>query len=283
MKFDFAKNQHVDSLQGVPEDFRGLYAESADGGFDLRSEDDGVKSAISAITRMTGALHAARNEAKTAKSNATVDLSPLSDYGQDPQEMATNIASKIDELQTQLAASKGKKSADEVQQTIERMKNDLMGTHQTEIQKRDEQLESLRKHLFKTLVSDAATREIASAGGDPEMLMPFVAPSLAPFENDGEYSVRVVDDHGEIRYNGATGETMTIADRVAELKGNAKFGKLFESDAPSGGGMLPNAARRSPQTPAPADMSPTQKIAAGLAKGQAIRAGAGDRAGAGVL
>ncbi len=282
MKFDFAANKTVDSIEKVPADFRGLYSEGDDGSFSLRSDDAGVQSAVSAITRLNNALVSSRAEAKAAKDNSGVDLSALEDYGVTPEEIATTVAGKLEELQAQITSGKGKKSAEEVERQIEKIKKDLMKTHQTEVDAKEVVIGGLRGHLHKTLISDAATREIAAAGGDAEMLMPFVAPTLKPFESDGKYGVNVIDpEDGSTRYSGVTGEPMTIAERVAELKATDKFTKLFSSEAPSGGGTPPNG-RKSPQAPKGQELTPVQKISSGLSKGLASKAGATEKVGAGV-
>jgi len=287
MKFDFAAHKTVDSIDSVPQDFRGLYTEEGDGSYSLRSDDPGVQSAVAAITRMNGALNNARADLKKAGEADGVDLSPLSEFGDDPETIAGAVKSKLEELQTQLAASKGKKSADEVQATIERMKTDLMTEHEKQVKAKDQMLEGLRGQLHKHLVSDQATRAIVEAGGDPELLMPFVGPSLQPVEKDGKYSVAVVDENGETRFSGTTGEAMSIKERVAELRATEKFQKFFSSEAPNGGGANPNG-RRSPQVPKGKEMSPTDKIKSGLSRGLAGKAGLDrvtgqhDRAGAGV-
>lgn len=273
MQFDFSKNTVVDAIENVPVDFRGLYAEGDDGKFSLRSDDDGVKSAVAAIQRMNGALNASRKEVTELSKKSGVDLTALADYGDTPEAIASGIQAKIDELETKLESTKGKKSAEDVQRQIDKMKNDLMEAHKAEMTKVTQNAEALRTQLHQTLVSDVATREIVAAGGDPELLMPFVSPTLKPIEVDGKYEVRVVDDAGDVRYSGITGGAMDIKERVAELKGQEKFGRFFTSDAPSGGGAKPTP--RNPNPKKPSEMSPNEKISAGLRAGQAGGTGSG--------
>lgn len=50
------------------------------------------------------------------------------------------------------------------------------------------------------------------------------------------------------------------------MKANEKYGRLFESEAPAGGGMPPRGAAQPPRQQGKT-LSANEKIAAGLAKG----------------
>jgi hypothetical protein len=69
---------------------------------------------------------------------------------------------------------------------------------------------------------------------------------------------------------------MTISERVQEMKGIERFAKLFPSEAPKGGGAAPGSASRNSSQNRPGgvkteDMTPQQKIAAGLSRGLAVK------------
>jgi len=49
------------------------------------------------------------------------------------------------------------------------------------------------------------------------------------------------------------------------MKASPTFGRAFESEAPSGSGVKPGVTQGKPN-PQKRDLSPTEKIAAGLAK-----------------
>jgi polyhydroxyalkanoate synthesis regulator phasin len=279
VNFDFSQMQTVDSIEKVPEDFRGLYAESGDGKYALRSDDPGVKSAVSAITRLNTSLKAARTDAQRAAAARGEDLAPLSEFGSTPAEIAEAVNGKIQELEAKLEGATGKK-ADEINARIEKLKNDLMGTHKREIDAREERIKALHGQLHTVLVSDSLTKEAVAAGvDDPELFAPFVTPSLKAIEENGKLVVRVVDDGGDVRISGVTGEPMTIKERVAELKSVERYARFFSSEAPSGGGG--RTQRPNPQRPAPKDMTAAQKISEGLRKGGATRADGSARRSAG--
>ena len=127
MKFDFAKNQTVKTLDEVPSDFRGLYVEH-EGSFKLDTEDAKVKSAVAAITGLNSALVSSRAEVDSLKGKQ-VDLSSLADYGTSPEEIKTAIATKIEELQQQLAGNEDAKI------NLEKIKEDLAKGHAIELDK----------------------------------------------------------------------------------------------------------------------------------------------------
>jgi len=277
--FDFAQMTTVDSLEKVPEDFRGLYSDIGDGKYSLRSDDPGVSSAVSAVTRLNNALKAARTDASRAAASRGEDLAPLAAFGSSAAEIAEAVNARIEELETKLQGATGKKS-EEIEKRIEKLKNDLMGTHKREVDAREDRIKALHGQLHSVLVSDSLTRDSVAAGvDDPDLFAPFVTPSLRPVEENGKLVVRVVDEAGDVRISGVTGEPMTIKERVAELKGQDRFARFFASDAPSGGGG--RTQRPNPQRPAAKEMTSTQKISEGLVKGGATRAGGSDRRSAG--
>lgn len=259
MDFSFSDSKEVDSIEKVPADFRSLYEEK-DGKFVL-SQDDKVKSAVSAVTRLNDALKAARAEAK--KKSVTVDLSPLADYGTSPEEIAAGVKAKIDALETAAAGSK------EAKLNLDKVKEEMAKAHAKDSEVRDKKITALKGQLDKLLVQDYAKTSIAELGGDAatiEILMPHIAPKVRTVEEEGEYRVYVVDKAGDKRYSGVTGEPMSIKELVAEFKASEKFGKLFPSAAPSGGGTRPGAGSGKGMPAKQMDLSPNQKIAAGLNK-----------------
>ncbi len=68
---------------------------------------------------------------------------------------------------------------------------------------------------------------------------------------------------------------MTISELVSEMKGNPQFGRLFESEAPSGTSAVPpSPSGRRVATPKQ-ELSSVDKISAGLRQGQFVRPGQG--------
>lgn len=254
MDFEF---QEVETIDAVPEQFRGLYVE-ADGKFKLNDTYKGVAEAVTGLNR---SLKASRAEAKALK-GSKVDLSPLAEFGEDPASIAEAVKNKLSELEGQLA------QGDKAKLNLDKVKQDLAQAHAKDLEKVNKRAEALQSQLYGLLVENAATTAIAELKGIPELLMPFVKTQVNVVEEDGEFRVYVVDPQGDRRYSGVTGQPMSIKELVAEMKANEKFGRLFESEAPQGGGTPPGGARRPSQQPA-GERSSVDKIAAGLAKGQA--------------
>lgn len=260
MEFEF--NPTVDSIETVPQDFRGLYVET-DGKFTL-NDDPAIKSAVSAITGLNRSLKAARGEAKDLKGRQ-VDLSALSEYGSTPDEI-------IEGFQATLAdAVKGKKTAEDFQRQVAKVKEDLGQAHLAELTRERTRSEALTGQLHGILVTGEARSALAEAGAiDSDLALPFLSQQIKVSEEDGKFAVNVVDSTGDPRYSGTTGAPMSVAELVAEMKGQEKYGPLFKSEKASGGGTPANRGRQTMQKDT-ADMSPKDRIKAGLEARQAGR------------
>lgn len=253
MDFDFS--QPVDSIEKVPEQFRPLYSQAEDGQFKVAGDYQGV---VEAVTGLNRSLKAARAEAK-AKGDQKVDLSPLKDYGEDPATIAQNFNTKVEELQNQLA------KGDDAKMNLDKIKEDMAKAQANERQQYQQREQALQNQLYGLMVKNEATNAIASEKGIPDLLMPFIENQVKVVEEDGQFKVFVIDEQGDRRYSGITGAPMTIKELVSEMKANEKFGRLFESDLPEGGGHPPGPSRK----PAPKNepLTANQKIAAGLQQG----------------
>lgn len=248
MEFEFPDS--IESTDKIPAQFRPLYVEDSDGSYKLGENYSGVREAVNGLNK---SLKAARAEAKAAKGKQ-VDLSSLSEFGESVEDIRNNITAKLQELQEQ--AAKGKDF------DPEKIKADLAKGFTKEREQLTTRNEALQGQLYKLLVQNEATSAISEAKGVPDLLMPFVAKQTKTVEEDGQFKVYVTDESGDVRYSGVTGAPMSIKELVGEMKADAKYGRLFESDTPSGGGTPPGAPRR----PAPANkpMTANERIAAGL-------------------
>lgn len=264
MDFSFSENQTVEDINKVPQDFRGLYKQGDDGKYALNSDDEGVKSAVSAITRLNSAL---ANERKNRP--AKVDLSGLKDFGETPEDIVKNVQTKITELEEAAAGSK------EAKLNLDKVKEDLAKGFSKEKEQLTKRNEALTGQLHGLLVETAATSAIAELKGVPELLLPFVKNHVKVIEEEGQFKVFVVDGANERRYSGTTGEPMSIKELVAEMKASDKYARLFESDTASGGGTKPGSHAKGNQNiqkkSGDRELSSIEKIAQGLNKGQAGR------------
>ena len=256
MDFDFSKSTVVESLDTVPEDFRGLYKEK-DGKFVLESDHAGVTAAVKAVVGLNRALVAARAEAKAHKSKA-IDLTPLAEFGETPEAILTTFTTKLSE------AGKGK-GAEDVKHQVEKIKADLAAGHAKELEKVNLRATALQRQLHGLLVTSAATSALVEAKAiDPDLARPFIERQVKVSEENGEFTVNVVDEAGDPRYSGTTGKPMTIVELVAEMKGKEKYAPLFKSEAHSGGGASQSGQQQRRTTGTQQEKSSLDKITSGL-------------------
>jgi len=261
MTFQFGP---VKLLTEVPSQFQKLYNEEAgeDGQFQIKSEFTGVTEALIGLNK---ALAAARAD---AKSKTPVDLSPLKEWGETPEAIAESFNARLDE------ASKG--ATGQARLDIEKIKADLSRANAGEVEKREKRIAALQGQLFRVLVENKAREAAQAMKGEPELLMPFIKDRVAVQEENGEFNVYVVDENKNVRYSGATGAPLGITELVSEMKADARYGRLFASEAPAGGGAPAGAGAR-PAVPQPgsSQLTATDKIKKGLQQGNFQKAGTG--------
>jgi len=259
--FDFATNKSVESLDAVPTDFHDLYVQKEEGeGYQIDDSNPGVKAAVALVGRMGGALKRARADVKAAKSGK-VDLSPLADFGDSP-------AAILETFQSQLKdASKGKGGDDaEITRRIEKVKAEQSRVHKAEIEKREQREKFLYNEVLSGIKKGNRAIVAEAKALDPGLLLPLIADQTRVVEEDGKFFQQVVDKNGETRYSGTTGEPMKVKELVAEMKTIDRLKPLFESESRKGGGTPPGGGRRRVGGKDTEDMTPNQKIAAGLEK-----------------
>jgi hypothetical protein len=259
MDFDFVP---VDSLEKVPQQFRPLYATEAgtDGKFGIAETFKGTAEAFVGLGRALKAERAA------AKNRTTVDLSPLAEYGDSPEKIRESIATKIRTLEEELA--KGGKI------NVEKIKGELAAAHLAEKAQLTARATALQGRLYEKLVDDDVRAALArpESKGSPDLLLDPIRKKVKVAEEDGRFLVYVIDDGGDRRYSGVTGQPMTIAELVTEMRADPRYARAFDSDAASGGGMQPGSGKgtlRVVNQGAP--KSSVDKIAAGISKGKLRR------------
>ena len=261
MDFNFAEHTTVDTLEKVPQDFRGLYVPADGGKFKLDSDDPKVKSAVSAITGLARSLVASRAEAKAARGKA-VDLSALAEYGETPETILENVNTKIAEASK---AGKGKAGEDK-EAAVKAATDALAAKHAQDLKARDDANLALKGQLHHVLLTGEATQALAGANVvDVDLALPHVAAQVQAVEEGGKVQVQVVNQDRTLRYSGSTGLPMTIKELVAEMKGADKYKVLFKSEGTTGGGNPPTQRGGTPPMPK-GERDSVGKIADGLAK-----------------
>lgn len=204
----------VDSLDTIPEAQRSLY--KADGEkfrLDLDGYEDpaGLKSALD-------------KERKAAK-DAIGMAKAWKELGKTPEEIQELLAA-----QAQAERDKLVKGGE-----WDKLKGQMTEQHQAELAKREEANKGLRGQLERHLVDAAGVAAIAAAKGSAELLLPHVKSRVKVIEENGEFTVRVVDVTGNPRVNGK-GEFLSINDLVGEMRQNEVFAPAFMAPSASGGG-----------------------------------------------
>lgn len=264
--FDFKAHAEVEDISAVPEEFRPLYVESADtpGTFGLNHSEPTIAGAIKALIGMSGALGASREAERKAKAGQ-IDLSPLSEFGTD----VGSIREAVIAMQEELTNAKAGKIPGV---DVDKLKAELAKAHATQLATKDQENDSLKSQLHSVLVDAALTSAIAEAKGNGALLRPMLASKIRPFFDDkGRMTVAVVDEAGDRRFSGVTGEHMTIAELVAETKADKQFAAAFESAALPGSGLSPDSPTAPKRTSTQQATDSVSLISRGLSKGLAKR------------
>lgn len=270
--FTFEGNESVADVNTIPEKYRGLYAEGQnDAGETVFALADSAKGLVADYLGTTRSLASAKNDKTKASDESAKRRQSLKAFddlveglgvevGDDG--VATAIAAFITELQGKVKnGEEVNVNLDKIKADFEKRVGDMKTAHDTEIQERDG---ALSRHL----ISDAASRALAGAKGSIELLLPHVQNQCKVVrDDDGTYSVRVLDAQGDARMDSAGG-WMGVDGLVSEMKNQDTFNRAFESEVKSGTGPVPGSMK-SISPAQKAELSPTEKIRAGLQKGQA--------------
>ena len=221
----------IDSVEGLPDGVKEHYTERDDGKFVLSVDPvDGF-----ALEDVTG-LKTALGKERTSREKLERDVVKFKDL--DPDKAREALA-KLDEL-TQIDPAK---EADKIANTkFEAAKAQLLEKHNGEISSRDERIGHLSKTVESLLIDAAATQALAEAKGSVELLLPHVRAHTRVKEEDGKFTVEVVDKDGNARIGDAKGGIMDIKGLVAEMRQSDTFGRAFEGSGQSGSGKQPGGA-----------------------------------------
>jgi hypothetical protein len=247
--------QHtLEILDEVPQNYRALYSKGDDGKFTLDAD-------LAKRLDVSGLTSALDKERKANKASGGL-LAGWKALGETPEA----VQERLQELTT--AATKGT----EGQKVWDKLKADLESGHQKVLQAKDLVLKGMQTSLEKYLIDSAATTAILTAKGSATLLLPHVRQNVRVFEEKGEHVVRVVDSDGDPRGDGKGG-FMTIADFITEMRSSADFSRAFEPSGNTGGGKPAGSSKSgSGAGRDTSELSPVQRIASGLKKGQLTHA-----------
>lgn len=213
------------TLDDIDEAHRSLYVEK-NGKFVLDVDADPGRA-------LRTALQTERTTAQSLKKR----LKELGIEERDDTEVAELL-----ELGEKAKQGKGRTS-DEVEQ----VKTALTKTHQKELDKLGTTITELTTTLERVLRDDAAKSAITAHEGDEVLLLPHVqSQTVVVRDEDGAYVARVKGTKaGEFRLND-TGDPMSVAELVAEMRADPKYNKAFTGSGGSGSGA-PHSTTGLPQ------------------------------------
>lgn len=264
--FDFAET--VDSLDTVPEQYRAGYAQNAEGKFSLKPE---FKAFAEAIRGNSSALTTAKKDLQKANGESAQRRQVIKSYedfltasGVEFSEQKPALDALKDHIDQLSAAAK---NGSELKINLDRIKADFQKQTDAIKAEKDGEVKKMHGSLVRYLVGDAATAALANEKGSIELLKPHVMSRVKVVQEGDEFVARVVDNEGSLRL-GTTGQPMTVAELVKEMKTQPAFAPAFASEARGGSGAPQQQQQRQVQRQVQAPASSVSKIAAGLAKGQ---------------
>lgn len=271
--WDFVKNAVVESLDAVPEKYRGLYVEK-DGKFVIA---DAAKSLVGEFTGLHATLADTKSKLTAANGEAAsrrVSGQALTDFLKAQGVDNISADNPMETLETHVTTLvEANKTGKQVKIDLDKIKTEaatrIANVTAAAKAENDVMLGALKKHM----IGEATARALADAKGNVEVLTPHITSAARVIKEGEDYVVRVVDSGNTMRSNGA-GQPMSINDLVAEMKGNKTFSANFESEQLPGNGAKPNTNTRTPNAAKPGEQgkSSVDKISSGLTKRMAGRA-----------
>lgn len=251
----------VTDVLKVPEQYRNLYEKNGDK-FVVKADIKPLVDAYVGTNKRMGELEGKTKEAREESIKERKLRQAFEDIAEKygiSEKTAEALGTHIDDL---IAQAKGGK---ELKVNMEKMRADMEKKMNETLSAKDKELQGMQGALSEHLVDGVAISALSELKGNAPLLLPHVKAKCKVICDEGKYSVRILDAQGDIRGDGKGG-FMTVKDLVNEMKSDQTFSSAFESTARPGGGIPP---QRGGGIPPKNDLSPTQKISAGLAKGQA--------------
>lgn len=273
MEYQFDLDNAISSLDNVPDDLKHFYTQG-DGGYRVAPNMTGAAKRINGLTtnlsterskKTSANQEAAQFRTQTAGFKALLDKLELPEDKRNPE----GLAALIEDLNTKATA--GGKKGDEAARQLDAVRQEMAKDKATALAAKDTELQGMQGSLFKYMVGDVANSALTEHKGNPLFLRPHIdRMTKVVKEDNGDYVVRVLDDKGQIKYNGE-GNPMTVPELVATLKKDDRFAAAFEGRVQGGSGTNPSRKTDPKQANnASGEKTSTQRIADGL---KARRAG----------
>ena len=216
--------QVFDSRDDAPEWLRSSLLEQ-DGKFVFQAE----------LAHEVGGLKKALETERKQKADAEKRLKGFE--GVDVEQYQRLIAER-EEIEARQAQKAGDWATRE-EQLKKQLQADLSkykGQYDAEISERDAKLAMMQNALERSLIEAQATSAISELKGTPALLLPHVMQRVKIFEEDGDYTVRVLDAQGQPRIADVKGTPFTIKNLIEEMRNDPIFGRAFEASGTGGSG-----------------------------------------------
>lgn len=211
----------LDNLDNVPDKYKGLY-EEVDGKFILDTD-------LSKMLDVSGLKNALRNERDT-RQKLESKITSWEKLGKSADEILDLIKAE-EQRAIDVANKKGE---------WETIKEQLISQHKSQITEKDAEINKHKSFMNEYLVDAAAMEAISELKGSTKLLLPHVKKNVTVVEENGSFSVRVLNNDGKPRLN-SEGEFITIKDLVKEMRDQDDFSMAFEGVGKSGSGTPPES------------------------------------------
>lgn len=264
--WDFAKHAIVDDVNTVPENFRGFYAkDEATGKYGIAAS---AKPLVDAYIGTNSALEKTRKDLATANAESAtrrVTGAAVVDFAKKLGLENIDEANPLTALETHYTELVGKIGKNgEMKINLDNIKRDYETKNKQVVDAANAQIATMQSSLDKHMIGGTTLAALTKHGGNPAFLTDIVAKRAKVVKDEnGEYSVRIMDDAGSPRSNGAGG-WLDIDGFVSELKSNATYAAAFASEVKSGNGVKPGAGQGGALPKKDGEKSATDKIASGL-------------------
>jgi hypothetical protein len=274
MPFNFEDN--LDTLDAVPAEYQAAYTKQTDGKFKIQ---DPYRPFVAAIVGTNASLGKTINDLKKANKESAERRGMLKHF----EDLSTSLGLEVNDdkpLQDAIKAyiedlSTKVKNGGEVKVNLDRIKADYEKKYGELDTASKTTIGKMEKTLQRYLVGQQIASALAKHKGSEELLEPVVSKHVKVLAEGDDYVVRVVDKDGNARSDGKGG-WLGVEEFIAELKRQPTYARAFESEATGGSGSVATGARRATATDLKGggnkgELTANQKIAQGLAKGQAQR------------
>lgn len=218
----------LDSLDGLPDAVKSEYKEQ-DGKFVLDvTPVDGL------ALENTKGLKTALEKERSERRKATERIALLGDYDPD---VIKEAVSKLEEIKSWDPDKK-------VSEAVKAREAQIIELHKKELGKVSSKADTLRRHLERVLIDQAAERAIAEAKGNVKLLLPHVKSSLRVREDGERFFAEVVNENGEARIGDKDGQPMSISQFVEELRTSPDFASAFSASDSRGSGSSGSSGSR---------------------------------------